>query len=719
MFLNNLLNLPQPAGLRSLYDAMDNDTRNQGKQNLLSRLIQGLSNLQPRLLMVEDVHWADAATLSDLAQITSAVQDCAAVLVMTSRLEGDPLNQTWRSRTDGSPLFIVDIGPLRKAEAAQLAGMFSRAGDEFSKNCIERADGNPLFLEQLLQSADESGNEELPATIQSLVLARVDQLPKAEKLALQAASVFGQRFALDALRVLLGDPDYSCAGLIDHHLVRPEGEDFLITHALIQEGIYASLLKTKRVKLHRNAAEWFAGRDPVLHAKHLDRADDPAAPRAYLQAAQFQASEYQYDQALQFVDRGLAIAGTPADNYELNTFRARVLLDLGSIDESVNAYELALEFAGDDVERCRAWLGLAAGKRITDRYDEALGILDKAEGVAQIHGMVRERAEIHHIRGNLYFPMGRIEECAVEHEKSLEFAQASGSAEAEANSLSGLADASYVAGRMDTAFRYFSRCVEVARQNDLRRIEAANRSMVGFTRMHLNQFHSALDDSLETVEAAAKVGHQRAQMLGEILAVQVLCEMAEYAKARRHNARVLDFSRRLGASRFEAQCLLYEGKLDRVEGRGDDAIKTLERALQLSGEIGHGFTGPRIISEIARTHVEEEAKCAALAEGERMLEANSVGHNHLVFYRDAIEVSFDIRDWNGVERYAAALENFTRHEPLPWSDFHITRARALSAWRQGRREPQLMEEIGRLCDEAERVNVAAALPALKEALNSA
>ena len=719
VFLNNLLNLPQPAELRSLFEAMDNATRNQGKQNLIAALIQGLSNLQPRLLLVEDVHWADAATLSDLAQITTAVRDCAALLVMTSRIEGDPLDQTWRGRTDGSPLFIVDIGPLRKAEAAQLAGSFANASDEFSTNCIERAEGNPLFLEQLLQSADESGTEELPATIQSLVLARVDQLPKTEKLALQAASVIGQRFALDALRALLGDPDYSCAGLVNHHLVSREGEDYLITHALIQEGIYASLLKTKRIKLHRNAAEWFADRDPVLHAMHLDRADDPGAPRAHLRAAQIQASDYHYDQALELVDRGLAIADTSADKYGLNSFRARVLLDLGSIDESINAYELALEFADDDAERCRAWLGLAAGMRITDRYDEALDILDKADGAAQSQDMVRERANIHHIRGNLYFPMGRIEECAVEHEKSLQLARESGSAEAEANSLSGLADAGYVAGRMKTAFRYFSRCVEVARQNDLRRIEVANRSMVGFSRMYLLQIRSALDDGLESIEAATKVGHQRAQMLGEIIAVQASFEMAEYAKSRQHNARVLDYSRRLGASRFEAQALLYEGRLDRIEGRADEAIKTLEKALEISAEVGHGFTGPRIVGEMARALNEAEAKRAALAEGERMLEAGSVGHNHLFFYRDAIEVSFDIRDWDGVERYAAALENYTRHEPLPWCDFYTSRARALAAWRQGRRQPDVLAEIERLCGEAERVNFATALPALKEALNSA
>ena len=88
-------------------------------------------------------------------------------------------------------------------------------------------------------------------------------------------------YRLDTLQALVGDPKYSCAQLIEHHLVRPQGDVYLFSHALIQEGVYASLLKDMRSRLHRRAAEWFADRDPVLHAEPLDRAEDPAAPRAY------------------------------------------------------------------------------------------------------------------------------------------------------------------------------------------------------------------------------------------------------------------------------------------------------------------------------------------------------------------------------------------------------------------------------------------------------
>ena len=99
-----------------------------------------------------------------------------------------------------------------------------------------------MFLEQLLRNVEESGDEDVPATIQSLVLARIDRLTERDKRALQAASAIGQRFALDTLQALVDDPEYSCSQLIERHLVRPEGDEYLFAHALIQEGVYASLL---------------------------------------------------------------------------------------------------------------------------------------------------------------------------------------------------------------------------------------------------------------------------------------------------------------------------------------------------------------------------------------------------------------------------------------------------------------------------------------------
>ncbi len=105
-----------------------------------------------------------------------------------------------------------------------------------------------------------------------------------------------------------------------------------------------------------------------------------------------------------------------------------------------------------------------------------------------------------------------------------------------------------------------------------------------------------------------------------------------------------------------------------------------------------------------------------LEEGESILRSGAVSHSYFWFYRDAIEVSLRIGDWGEVERYAKALEDYTRPEPLPWCDFFIARGRALAAFGHGDRNPEILAELQRLRDEANRVGLKTALAAVDEAL---
>ena len=341
----------------------------------------------------------------------------------------------------------------------------------------------------------------------------MDQLVSVDKQALQAASIFGQRFTLDALRHVVELPDYDCAGLAQRFLVRPVDDGFLFAHALIRDAVYDSLLRVRRRSFHRRAAEWFEERDLILRAEHLDRAEDPAAPRAYLEAARAQATDYRYERARTLIERGLALASQIADRFALTCLQGDILHDLGAMTESRAAYERALEAAADDGERVRAWLGLAAVKRVTDDLDGAFADLERAQAAAERHGLLEQRARIHFLRGNLHFPRGDIEGCLAEHQKSLELARADrlcpnskrrhSAASAMPNTLR---------GRLICAYRHFQACVDLADRHGLGRIEVANRPMAatrGGTRKASDQ---ALEDALAAVAAAVRVGHGRAEM---------------------------------------------------------------------------------------------------------------------------------------------------------------------------------------------------------------
>ncbi|MFQ5938435.1 MAG: adenylate/guanylate cyclase domain-containing protein, partial [Acidiferrobacterales bacterium] len=476
------------------------------------KLVSRASVKQPILIIVEDVHWAEPITLSYLAALTKAVAGCAAVLIITSRIEGDPLDQTWRNSTEGSPFITIDLGPLRKQESIDLIKQFIDSGDPLAQGCLERAAGNPLFLEQLLRNAQEGSVEGLPDSIQSLVLARIDRLTPTDKRALQAASVIGQRFEVDTLRHLLEEPTYDCRELVEHNLVRSAGAAYLFAHALIQEGVYGSLLKRQRRNLHGRAAQWFTDSDSVLHAEHLDRAGDEKAPAAYLAAAREQAQQYRYERALELVNRALEIV-PDADSFAHKFFQGELLRNLGSVPESIVAYRQASELALGEADRCRAWIGVAEGLRITEEHDELLETLDRAETIAKAHNISPELARISQLKGGVHFMRGEIDDSLQANTRALKYARDASSPELEAQALSGLGDAEYARGRMISAYGYYHECVELGREHGFGRIVAANLVMRGDTRFFKNEAEAAAKDFRMAVELAAKTRQPRAEML--------------------------------------------------------------------------------------------------------------------------------------------------------------------------------------------------------------
>ncbi|MBP2316169.1 BTAD domain-containing putative transcriptional regulator [Azospirillum soli] len=700
LHLPPLIDQPQPPELRRTYEALDHPARDRGRRDTMADLVRARSAEQPVLLVVEDVHWADAQVLSYLAMLAGVVADCPAVLTLSTRVQGDPLGAEWRTQVAGGPVLTLDLAPLRRAEALTLAGHYADAGDPYAERCVARAGGNPLFLEQLLRSREDEAT--VPGTIHGIVLTRTDALAPRDRRALQAASVLGQRFALDALRHMIGDPGYGCAPLIGQALVRPDGPDgreFLFAHALVQEAVYGALLRSQRTDLHRQAASWYAARDPVRHAEHLDRAEDPGAAAAYRRAAEACAADFRFERAMGLADRGLELAATPPERFALACLRAELLESLGEVHRAAEAFAEARALATDHAERSRACLGLAAAKRVTEDLDGAMATLAEAEEAAVAAGLLADRARIHHMRGNLCFPRGDLEGCLREHRAALDWARQAGAADLETAALGGLGDAHYAHGRMATAHEHFARCVALARQQGLRRVEVSNLYMVAITRLYLNNLHGAAGDARAGARAAQAIGHRRAELLSHICAYEVLLELGEEDAGRDHLARARALTQQLGAHRFEAEHLLFEARLERAAGNPESACARLHRAMEIAHETGPGYIGPSILAELALCCDDPAARRAALDEGEGLLAGGSVGHNHLQFYREAIDTALDLADWALAERYAGALEAYAGAEPLPWCTLFAARGRALAAWGGGRRDEEARAALVRVLEE--------------------
>ena len=712
-FLNDLLDLPQPPALRARYAAMDAQAREMGRRRVAASLVTWAARARPQLLIIEDMHWVDPTTLKRVAALAAATTDCPALLVLTSRIEGDPLDQAWRSAAGEVRVITIDLGRLSRSEASALAHSLLSGSAAMAERCVERAAGNPLFLEQLLRHANDTIEAAVPGTVQSLVQARLDRLPVADRLALQAASVLGQRFVLETLAALLSDAAYRPDRLIAQHLLRHDGEGYSFAHALIRDAVYDTLLSGRRGDLHGRAAIWFADRDAVLEAEHLDRADRPEAAAAYLRAARQQAGLYRFDGARQQLARGLELATESTLRFALARQLGELEHDAGNMPASLRAYEMALTLAQSALERCHALIGLAAVKRVTDDLAGALVDLDAAQVAAD--GRVPERARIHFLRGNLLFPRGDIAGVLHEHQQSLELARACGSPELEAAALGGLGDADYLRGRMRSAHASFSHCVALAARHGFGRIEVANRPMIAIVAMYVHGTREALVEAERAIDSAERAGHGRAETIARHAASIAAFGLGDHATAERHVERALALARQLGAPRFEAEALGFRAELEMATGRADAARVSIDAAIAIARRTGMAYMGPAILGIWTHIVDDPESRAAALAEAEALLAQGAPSHNHFLFRRAAIEACLAAGEGATVLRLAADLEAYAAPEPCPWVDYFVARARVLVEHATRPQAAGLAAALDRLVSEGQRLGQIASLTAIQAA----
>ncbi len=679
------LDLPMPAIAETAWQTAGPQKRQAASHDVLALMAELAAGSDLLVLVAEDLHWADAETLAGLARLARAGAQRPILVFATSRGEGDPLDRGLRELLDGTALTVIDIGPLQSAEAAAFAASERGIGEDLVRSCIERAGGNPLYLEQLLRNAAEASAAALPASLRSLLIARVDRLPAIEQEALQTASVLGQRFDAAALAALLGEAAPQLQTALRVGLIRSEGGALKFGHALIREGVYLSLLRERRTELHRRAAAWYAERDLVLRAEHLECAGDGAAPAAFLAAAQDEQRHYRPGAAARLAERGLALAPDAAVRSALLLLRAEALLDGGEARAAQDAFVAALAEIEAARDRCRALIGLAGARRVTDSLDAAMAALDQAEELAAADDDRVALSQISHMRGNILFPLGRREECAAAHERALVHAEASGSASAIATALGGLGDVEYLRCRMLSASRTFDRCVHIAAGAGLGRIEVANAPMSAICRLYTLDLAYMEREAMRAMELARNVGHLRAEMIAIHALTFCRIESGNPGSCHAIIERAQEIVRTLGALRFEPENLALLADAHAIAGSTESARDHAVRAVaEIRDAAAMSFVGPLVLSIAARIEPDPAVADHHLAEAEATIAKGSLPHNHLSLRRNGIEIGWARRDPVMIVRQADALRTAFRDEPPPLVDFLCERAAVLADHIRGR-----------------------------------
>ena len=274
----------------------------------VAELIRTSSLVAPHLLLLEDLHWADEETLSALATVIDRTR--GPVLIITTR------RPTLHSRSVATRPVQIELGPIeRSASLSILDGLMGTHSSltRLKAQLIDRAGGNPLFLEESVRSLEDShtlsgeracyflerrvDGHLIPASLYGVVATRVDCLDTPVKRCVQLASVIGRHVALPILRGLYdGEGDVQAhLGVLDHlglllsrHPAQPSslghrpettpeacGEpardrSYAFKHALIQEVVYHSIPRRERERLHAEITSLLESLDPSILADHLD-----------------------------------------------------------------------------------------------------------------------------------------------------------------------------------------------------------------------------------------------------------------------------------------------------------------------------------------------------------------------------------------------------------------------------------------------------------------
>jgi DNA-binding SARP family transcriptional activator len=250
------------------------------------RLFEAVARERPLVVVVEDAHWADPTLLDLLEYVVAFSSGSPILLVCLARQELLERRASWAAPQPSGSLLVLE--PLAHVDA--LALVETVAGDELDQAVADRivatAEGNPLFLEQLLAVRAEHDLTTLPPSIEAVLAARIDQLDPHERDVLVHASVEGRSFHAGAVAELMAEGERGAVGtalmgLVHKQLVRPDrpefaGEDaFRFGHALIRDAAYGGMPKRLRAVLHERMAGWLKTKPRVadeILGHHLEQA---------------------------------------------------------------------------------------------------------------------------------------------------------------------------------------------------------------------------------------------------------------------------------------------------------------------------------------------------------------------------------------------------------------------------------------------------------------
>lgn len=567
----------------------------------LFRCIAGLAAPRPLLLVLEDLHWAQPATIDLLEFLIRRVAGARVMLLVTYRSEeaprSHPLHRLRHDLRVGEGLPNIRLSGLSVGEVDRLREASPEARHHSAVTLAALSQGNPLFLSQLLADAREGAPAAAPASLQEAVSRRIARLSSDARTIAEIGACMGDRFSHDAVREVSAWEETALGNalqeLFDRRLVREasgRGFEYTFTHNLVQTEIAREIpRKTATVRRRRIAhvleelyPERFSELSQVLAGHYEFAGDVDNAARCFLEAVRRSLRIGAPDEARILCARALALDLTLQARAELSFEKVTIESRCGD-RESRNAALLELEAADSKLDDARLHRDTllarnafaAAGADIDAHEATVKALLDCA-------GDARWDAAVNLAKAEFELKRGRLTEAASAAEASLTYSRTASDEADEARALCFLAKVESHQGNLQAATTLFDDAAARARAGGdpaLELFALTGGWVVVYQGRDLKRCRAMAERS---VELAVKLGdrHAEAQALGR-MGIE-----ASAADARRYfNAATKKFEE-IGDNVMVAAQLLNRAVLETQFGFFERAEKLTETARGLFQEAG-------------------------------------------------------------------------------------------------------------------------------------
>jgi class 3 adenylate cyclase/tetratricopeptide (TPR) repeat protein len=566
---------------------------------------------EPVLLAIEDAQWLDEASADLLAAVAGHLDERAWVLCTTRRTE----DATWASLQHRTAVPLEPLGADELRSLAAAAGTSSTLSDAQLDQLVERSGGNPLFLQELLTAVEEMGDvDALPGSMESLITARLDRLPMAQRDLLREASVLGYSFPHRlASQVLAGGDVVELATSADFLLL--DGELVRFRHSTIRDVAYAGLSYRRRRRLHAQAGDTIAasgsGRAELLsfHYHRAGRYED--AWHASVTAGTDAAAVYANADAVTFLERALEVAPrveglAEAEVARVNDALGDVLQRLGSLAEAGGAYARASTLLRTDpVPWSRVRLKAARVKAQLERTAPALADLTRTLRrleELETDAAQAQRAQVLVWYGHLRMDQGRHREAIAYSRRAIEAATPVQELDVLAHAYRLLDWAHTAAGEPELAV-HSARALAIYEELDDLPNQAAVHNNLGGLAYWAGDWAEAMDHYQRANALDERVGDVINAAMGRNNVGEILADQGYWADAEALFRETLEVVR---AADLVGAIAYVEANLGRVaarSGRFEEGAALLTRARDLAADLGAASLVVEADARLAELHV--------------------------------------------------------------------------------------------------------------------